>query len=134
MVPLALSPREEADAGEPEKEWEDGCRLRNGDGRRGAADDAKSEVVAVPQGVAVGMLQECQESGAVERRRQGPEHGLRCLRVIDAEVVVAGAKQESGNDKRGCGEPAGRGKGPVYAGGEGLGENLGREGARKCEG
>src|SRR3546814_13582952 len=34
MVPLALSPREEADAGEPEKEWEDGCRLRNGDGRR----------------------------------------------------------------------------------------------------
>src|SRR3546814_3013506 len=65
MVPLALSPREEADAGEPEKEWEDGCRLRNGDGRRGAADDAKSEVVAVPQGVAVGMLQECQESGAV---------------------------------------------------------------------
>src|SRR3546814_1781525 len=48
--------------------------------RRGAADDAKSEVVAVPQGVAVGMLQECQKSGAVERRRQGPEHGLRCLR------------------------------------------------------
>src|SRR3546814_18580055 len=73
MVPLALSPREEADAGEPEKEWEDGCRLRNGDGRRGAAEDAQSEVVAVPQGVAVGMLQECQESGAVERRRPGPD-------------------------------------------------------------
>src|SRR3546814_4940953 len=76
--------------------------------RRGAADDAKSEVVAVPQGVAVGMLQECQESRAVERRRQGPEHGLRCLRVIDAEVVVAGAKQEIGNDNRGCEAPADR--------------------------
>src|SRR3546814_4999797 len=73
------------------------------------------------------MLQECQESGAVERRRQGPEHGLRCLRVIDAEVVVAGAKQEIGNDNRGCEAPAGRDKGHVYAGGEGLGEDLGRE-------
>src|SRR3546814_20512223 len=68
-----------------------------------------------------------QDSGAVERRRQGPEHGLRCLRVIDAEVVVAGAKQEIGNDNRGCEAPAGRDKGHVYAGGEGLGEDLGRE-------